>query len=116
MTAIRPAGRKSGRPAAAEESGAEAGGEAGVNFEKAMQRLETIVGDMESGALSLEDMIARFEEGQRLIGVCGRKLNEVQRKVEMLVKKGDDVLAEPFDETAAAEEDAVARDKKEELF
>jgi exodeoxyribonuclease VII small subunit len=52
---------------------------------------------MEGGQLSLENMIARFEEGQSLIKLCSRKLSEVERKVEILVKKGDALTAEPFD-------------------
>lgn len=70
----------------------------GKSFEKALERLEKIVGDMENGSLSLDDMVARFEEGQELIGFCGKTLNEVERKIEKLVKKGDKVVAEPFDE------------------
>jgi exodeoxyribonuclease VII small subunit len=66
-------------------------------FEQALQRLEAIVRDMESGALSLDVMIQRFEEGQALIGVCNRKLNEVERKIEMLVKKDGDTATAPFE-------------------
>ena len=75
----------------------------GPEFEKALERLETIVTEMEGGALSLETMIKRFEEGRKLVALCSRKLNEVERRIEILVKKGDDVEAEPFaeDETAA---------------
>jgi exonuclease VII small subunit len=54
-------------------------------------------------------MIARFEEGQALIAFCGQKLNEVERKIEILVKKGNAVAAEPFSEEVsegAAEEPA----------
>ena len=68
------------------------------SFEKALERLEKIVGDMESGSLSLDDMVARFEEGQELIEFCGKTLNEVERKIEKLVKKGDKVVAEPFED------------------
>ena len=60
-------------------------------FEKALERLETIVAEMEGGELSLETMIKRFEEGRKLVGLCSRKLNEVERRIEILVKKGDDV-------------------------
>jgi exodeoxyribonuclease VII small subunit len=70
-----------------------------INFEKAMERLDKIVGEMESGSLSLEEMITRFEEGQSLIKFCSVKLNEVEKKVEMLVKKGGEIVAEPFDES-----------------
>ena len=53
---------------------------------------------LEGGSLSLEDMIARFEEGQGLIKFCSHKLNEVERRIEILVKKGDEIAAEPFEE------------------
>ena len=66
-------------------------------FEKALQRLETIVAEMEEGALGLEQMIARFEEGQSLVKFCTGKLNEVERKIEVLVKQGDSISAEPLD-------------------
>lgn len=68
-----------------------------MTFEKALARLEQVVGDMESGKLSLEKMMACFEEGTGLVRFCTQKLNEVEKKVEKLVKKGDEVVAEPFD-------------------
>lgn len=69
----------------------------GATFEQSLQRLEAIVREMESGSLSLDTMIQRFEEGQVLIGVCNRKLNEVERKIEMLVKKDGEEKIVPFD-------------------
>lgn len=68
-----------------------------LSFEAALQRLETVVKEMEGTDLGLDTMIARFEEGQKLISFCDSKLNEVDRRIEMLVKKGDRVEAEPFD-------------------
>ena len=67
------------------------------NFEKALERLETIVGEMEGGALSLEKMMACFEEGTELVKFCSQKLNEVEKKIEILAKKGEDIVAEPFE-------------------
>jgi exodeoxyribonuclease VII small subunit len=81
-------------------------------FEGAMSRLENIVVEMEEGNLNLEEMIKRFEEGQALITFCTKKLNEVEKRVEKLVKKGDKVEAVPLDEDS---EDAVEEDE-EELF
>ena len=75
-------------------------GSKGQEFETSLKRLEQIVSDMEAGTLSLDDMVARFEEGQTLIKFCTRKLNEVERKIEVLVKKGDAVETEPLDENA----------------
>ena len=68
-----------------------------LGFEESMARLEKIVAEMEDGQLTLEEMIARFEEGRKLTKSCTETLNEVDRKIEMLVKKGDEVVTEPFD-------------------
>ena len=73
-------------------------------FEKSLERLETVVEEMEGGDLSLEDMIKRFEEGQKLIGFCSKKLDEVERKIEILVKKDSgEIEAEPFGEDASGD-------------
>ena len=65
-------------------------------FEQSLARLEVIVKEMESGQLNLEKMMAHFEEGSQLVKTCSEKLNEVEKKIEILVKKGDQVVAEPF--------------------
>ena len=70
-------------------------------FEDALARLEAIVEEMEGGELDLETMIKRFEEGQGLLKFCTKTLGEMEKKVEILVKKDDEVVAEPFGETAA---------------
>ena len=67
------------------------------SFEQALARLETLVKEMEGGALSLDRMMACFEEGSRLVKVCETKLNEVEKKIEILVKKGDEKTTQPFD-------------------
>jgi exodeoxyribonuclease VII small subunit len=72
-------------------------------FETALARLEALVREMESGRLSLEQMMAHFEEGSGLVRLCTQKLNEVEKKIEVLVKKGDAVTAEPFDEKTIGE-------------
>ncbi len=71
------------------------------SFEKSMERLEAIVGDMEGGELSLDVMIQRFEEGQTLIKSCAGKLDEVERKIEKLLTKDGAVVTEPFGEDDA---------------
>ena len=84
-----------------------------------MERLESIVDKMEDGALSLEDMIAHFVEGQTLIKFCSKKLNEVERKIETLVKKGDDMVTEPFEEQedgAGEKPDIKEKETQDELF
>ncbi len=66
------------------------------SFEKSMERLETIVSDMEGGELSLDTMIKQFEEGQTLIRFCTGKLDEVERKIERLLTKEGAVKTVPF--------------------
>ena len=55
-------------------------------FEEALQELESVVERLESGELSLEESLAAFEEGVGLVKFCNQKLNEVEKKIELLVK------------------------------
>jgi exodeoxyribonuclease VII small subunit len=68
-----------------------------VPFEESLARLEKLVADMESGDLSLDQMIAHFEEGSSLVEQCGKKLNEVEQRIEKLVKKDGKITTEPLD-------------------
>ena len=67
-----------------------------INFEESLNRLEELVQQMESGELSLEQMITHFEEGSKLVGICSKKLNEVEQKIEKLVKKEGQMTTVPF--------------------
>lgn len=62
--------------------------EAPMGFEAALTRLEAIVEAMESGETDLDTMIASFEEGQKLVKFCTAKLNEVEKRIEKIVKDG----------------------------
>src|SRR5207237_4331094 len=55
-----------------------------LNFEKAMDRLEAIVEQMESGKLPLEDLIVRYEEGMNLVKVCQERLTNAEEKIEII--------------------------------
>ncbi|MBP7828611.1 MAG: exodeoxyribonuclease VII small subunit [Kiritimatiellae bacterium] len=68
-----------------------------MTFEKALARLEAIVAEMEGGQLSLEKMMAAFEEGSALVKLCAGQLNEVERKIELLVKKDGEPSTVPFE-------------------
>ena len=84
-------------------------------FESSLDRLESIVDAMEDGSLSLEKMMAHFEEGQKLIGFCSKKLNEIERKIDILAKKGDEVIVKKFD-ADEEEDDANGEEDEPELF
>lgn len=61
----------------------------GPSFEQAIQRLEKIVADMESAELPLEDVLKKYEEGTRLVRLCSQKLDEAEKKIELLTTKAD---------------------------
>ena len=70
--------------------------ESPMGFEAALKRLEVIVEEMESGETDLDTMIASIEEGQKLVTICTAKLNEVEKKIEKIVKDGSGaVTVEP---------------------
>lgn len=68
-----------------------------ADFEQSLERLEQLVEEMDSGELSLEEMIRHFEEGSKLVEVCTKKLNEVEQKIEKLVKKDGKLTEVPFE-------------------
>ena len=51
---------------------------------------------MESGELPLERALELFEKGMKLSEACRKQLEEAEARVELLVRKGDKVQAEPF--------------------
>ena len=73
------------------------GGVAEQKFEDAFQKLEGIVKKLEEGNLSLEDSLKAFEEGVRLSRFCSKKLDEAEKKVEILLKDNNGrLVAKPF--------------------
>jgi exodeoxyribonuclease VII small subunit len=58
-------------------------------FESSLKKLEDAVARLESGELSLDDSLKVFEDGVRHASICSRKLNEAQKKVELLLKRKD---------------------------
>ncbi|NLB60505.1 MAG: exodeoxyribonuclease VII small subunit [Lentisphaerae bacterium] len=67
-----------------------------ASFEQALERLEKIVHEMESGTMSLAKMMQHFEEGMGLVRSCSEQLNEVEQKIEILIKKNGQTTTAPF--------------------
>ena len=66
-------------------------------FEDALNKLEKIVSQLEEGDISLEESLKLFEEGIRLSRICNQKLDEAERRVDILIKGEDGTLkAKPF--------------------
>ncbi len=74
-------------------------------FEEALRELEEIVNRLEQGVLPLEEALQLFEEGVRLSRYCHTKLDEAQKRVEILLKEESGKMkAQPF-KTAEDEDD-----------
>jgi exodeoxyribonuclease VII small subunit len=58
-------------------------------FESALKKLEEVVKKLEGGELSLEDSLKAFEEGVKQASFCSAKLNEAEKRVELLLKQKD---------------------------
>ena len=67
-------------------------------FEDALQKLEDIVRKLETGDMPLEEAMKSFEEGVKLVRFCSAKLEETQRRVEMLLGKEDSLRTKCFQE------------------
>ncbi len=73
-------------------------GQKNINLEKSIADLETLVGELESGDLPLEQAMKKFEEGIKLTRQCQAALKEAEQKVEVLVQSaGGEEALEPFD-------------------
>lgn len=55
-------------------------------FEIAMERLESIVAEMESDKLPLEDLLKRYEEGIKLVRVCEEKLKSAEQRIQIITR------------------------------
>jgi exodeoxyribonuclease VII small subunit len=82
-----------------------------LNFEGAMDRLEKIVEQMESGKLPLEDLIIRYEEGMRLVKTCQERLANAEQKIEIITRTSAEKAVvtefEPTQEAGPPEKSAV---------
>ena len=71
-------------------------------FETALARLEEIVSELEKGDVPLEQSLKLFEEGVKLARICQTRLQEAERKVEILLKDSSGTLVrKPFEEDEA---------------
>ena len=63
-----------------------------MHFKEAFKRLEVIVGNLESGDLSLEESMKLFEEGIGLTDACKSRLEDAEQKIQLLLKNSDGKL------------------------
>src|SRR4051794_38441615 len=67
-----------------------------LSFEEAMDQLEQLVVKLENGDVPLEKAIELFQEGMNLSHLCSQKLEQVERKIEILVEENGALSRKPF--------------------
>lgn len=68
-----------------------------IDFEQALDQLETLVDDMENGDLTLEQSLQAFEQGIKLTRDCQSALSQAEQKVEMLTAENGKLETTPYD-------------------
>jgi exodeoxyribonuclease VII small subunit len=68
-----------------------------IDFEASLAQLEALVGQLEEGDLSLEKSMEAFEQGVKLTRECQQALKEAEQKVQLLMEKDGEPVAEQFD-------------------
>lgn len=67
-----------------------------ASFEHSLETLEQLVQQMDSGELSLEESLALFEKGIKLIRQCQDQLQTAEQKVQVLLENNDELQVQPF--------------------
>lgn len=65
-------------------------------YEEALRKLETLIEAMEAGDVPLAELVAKFEEGNKLLQQCEARLKEAELKIEKLKESNEDTAFEPF--------------------
>ncbi len=82
-----------------------------LSFEQALRELERIVEELERNEVSLEDCIKQYESGIRLYKFCMEKLNQLEGKIEILIKELDGSFSKrEFKLLGEIEEDDIGED------
>ncbi|GAB3004609.1 exodeoxyribonuclease VII small subunit [Psychrosphaera aestuarii] len=75
-----------------------------LTFETAITELETIVNQLESGDLELEQSLALFERGIELTRLSQSRLQEAEQKVQILMEKQGNLELQPFNENVGQDD------------
>ncbi|MFP4198583.1 MAG: exodeoxyribonuclease VII small subunit [Halanaerobium sp.] len=69
-----------------------------LDFESALEKLQSIVEDLEKGGLSLDETLTEFSQGMKLLKFCHQKLDKAEKKIELMLKNNGEFTDEvPFD-------------------
>lgn len=69
-----------------------------MSFEVALAKLEVLVNELEAGKIGLDEAVARFEEGMKLLNFCQQKLMQAEQRIKILTINNSSVQLEPFND------------------
>jgi exodeoxyribonuclease VII small subunit len=69
---------------------------ADITYEQAVLELESVVDMLESGDLPLEESIKVFEKGISLVRICNKKLDDIEKRITLLVEGKDGIIEKDF--------------------
>jgi exodeoxyribonuclease VII small subunit len=67
------------------------------SFEGALEKLEGLVNRMEGGDIPLAELVEQFEEGNRLLTSCSKRLHDAELRIEMLRREREGIAISNFD-------------------
>lgn len=68
-----------------------------LEFEEAQARLEAIVEAMEAGDIPLSELVAKYEEGSKLLSICQHKLKDAELRISKIREDQQKLIEEPFE-------------------
>ncbi len=66
------------------------------SFENMMESLEKISTELENGDMTLDEAMAKFEEGMKLSKKCSEILDKTEKKIKILINDGDSIIEQDF--------------------
>ena len=67
-----------------------------LNFEENINKLESILSELEKGDLNLDDSVKKFEEGIKISKECNKMLEEAEKKITILLQEDDEIEEKDF--------------------
>lgn len=67
-----------------------------ITFESALSELEKIVRELESGEITLDESLKKFEDGIKLSSICSQRLKDAKQKVEILLDNNGTITESDF--------------------
>ena len=83
-----------------------------LTFEEAIQNLENIVNELETGKLTLDESVKKFEEGMKISKDCSKLLEDAEKRITIILEKNGELKEEDFITVLIENSDGEMEEKK----